>query len=111
MSRASGLLVATLTPFDSAGRVDLGVVRAHSQWLVESGIQGLCPCGTTGEWLYLSVGEKARIIQAVVTMAGRQRNSRCSRCAPTGDFVRSFNSGKCRRKWRFPDSYLLPRWR
>ena len=72
MSRASGLLVATLTPFDSAGRVDLGVVRAHSQWLVESGIQGLCPCGTTGEWLYLSVGEKARIIQAVVNaVAGR----------------------------------------
>src|SRR5262245_46700169 len=59
----SGLFVATLTPFDSNNRLDPGVIRAHTQFLIEGGVNGLSPCGTTGEFLYLSIGEKARIIE------------------------------------------------
>lgn len=61
-----GCYVATLTPFDSNDTLDAGVVRAHAQWLVDQGAEGLCPAGTTGEFLYLSEDEKQRVVKATV---------------------------------------------
>jgi 4-hydroxy-tetrahydrodipicolinate synthase len=46
--------------------VDLGAVHAHAQWLVEQGVEGICPVGTTGEFLYLAQQEKIRIVEIVV---------------------------------------------
>jgi dihydrodipicolinate synthase/N-acetylneuraminate lyase len=70
--RFRGCYVATLTPFDAADRLDEGVARAHAQWLVEKGVQGLCPAGTTGEFLYLNHDEKRRIVAAMVeAVSGR----------------------------------------
>ncbi|HLJ57635.1 MAG TPA: dihydrodipicolinate synthase family protein [Chthonomonadaceae bacterium] len=67
-----GCCVATLTPFDASDRVDAGVVAAHAAWLVEHGVQGLCPAGTTGEFLYLSAEEKLRVVTETVRgAAGR----------------------------------------
>jgi len=67
-----GCFVATLTPFDAVDRLDEGVLRAHVEWLVEHGVQGLCPAGTTGEFLYLSLDEKRRIVaETVKAAAGR----------------------------------------
>src|SRR5260221_539419 len=68
--RFQGCYVATLTPFDTADRLDTGVVRAHAQWLVENGAQGLCPTGTTGEFLYLSEEEKRQVVAATVEAVG-----------------------------------------
>jgi 4-hydroxy-tetrahydrodipicolinate synthase len=68
----SGCYVATLTPFDAADRLDEGVLRAHVEWLVEHGAQGLCPAGTTGEFLYLSADEKQRIVRETVRAAAGQ---------------------------------------
>jgi 4-hydroxy-tetrahydrodipicolinate synthase len=65
-AKFQGCYVATLTPFDGTDRLDTGVVSAHAQWLVEHGIQGLCPAGTTGEFLYLTDDEKRRLIKATV---------------------------------------------
>ncbi|HZT42329.1 MAG TPA: dihydrodipicolinate synthase family protein [Chthonomonadaceae bacterium] len=67
-----GCYVATLTPFDSADRLDEGVVRSHAQWLIENGIQGLCPAGTTGEFLYLTGEEKRRLVAATVEATRRR---------------------------------------
>ncbi len=64
-----GCYVATLTPLDATDRLDEGALRAHVQWLVENGVQGLCPAGTTGEFLYLSLEEKRRIVQETVRAA------------------------------------------
>ena len=61
-----GCYVATLSPFDAADSVDYGVVRAHSSWLVENGIEGLCPAGSTGEFLYLSDEEKRGVVSATL---------------------------------------------
>src|SRR5579871_3313602 len=65
-SRFKGCYVATLTPFDAIDRLDEGVVRAHTQWLVERGVDGLCPAGTTGEFLYLTAAEKQQVVAATV---------------------------------------------
>jgi 4-hydroxy-tetrahydrodipicolinate synthase len=69
-ARFHGCYVATLTPFDSASRLDTGAARAHIQWLVENGVEGLCPAGTTGEFLYLTHAEKRSIVAATVEAAG-----------------------------------------
>jgi 4-hydroxy-tetrahydrodipicolinate synthase len=69
MTVFSGLYSATLTPFDESGQLDLGVVREHTQWLIEQGVEGLCPCGTTGEFLFLSQAEKIALNGATVQAA------------------------------------------
>src|SRR5205823_4936361 len=69
MSDFAGLHVATLTPFDESDRLDFSVVRAHTDFLVRAGVAGVCPAGTTGEMLYLTVGEKVRLIEETVAAA------------------------------------------
>jgi 4-hydroxy-tetrahydrodipicolinate synthase/2-dehydro-3-deoxy-phosphogluconate/2-dehydro-3-deoxy-6-phosphogalactonate aldolase len=65
-----GLFVATLTPFDAADRLNFAAVRRHVEFLIEGGVAGLCPAGTTGEMLYLSTGEKVRLIEEAIRAAG-----------------------------------------
>ena len=67
--RFTGCYVATLTPFQNNGAVDTGVAREHANWLVENGVAGLCPTGTTGEFLFLSDDEKRAVITATVAGA------------------------------------------
>lgn len=71
-NRFSGCYAATVTPFDEDNQLNVAMVRRHVDWLIENGIAGLCPAGTTGEFLYLSQEEKIRLI-AETTEAGRGR--------------------------------------
>lgn len=64
-----GCYVATLTPFDRSDRVDTGAARAHAEWLIEGGVEGLCPAGTTGEFLYLTQAEKRSLTDCAVRAA------------------------------------------
>ncbi len=64
-----GCYTATLTPFDAQGKLDAGAAKCHAQWLIANGIAGLCPAGTTGEFLYLSEPEKREIVAATVAGA------------------------------------------
>jgi dihydrodipicolinate synthase/N-acetylneuraminate lyase len=64
-----GCYVATLTPFTRANKVDIGVIKAHTQWLIGNGVDGLSPAGTTGEFLYLTNPERRTIVSATVEAA------------------------------------------
>ncbi len=70
--RFHGCYVATLTPFDKSDRLDLGAAKAHAEWLANNGAEGLCPAGTTGEFLYLTEAEKTALIAATVQAVGRR---------------------------------------
>ena len=70
LGKFQGCYTATLTPFDAGGKLDAGVGKAHAQWLIENGMDGLCPAGTTGEFLYLSESEKRAVVAATVEAAG-----------------------------------------
>ncbi len=59
------LIVATLTPFTRAGRVDLEALRDHVQFLVAEGVDGIAPTGTSGEFLYLNPKEKLLVHRTV----------------------------------------------
>jgi 4-hydroxy-tetrahydrodipicolinate synthase len=63
----SAVVVALLTPYErGGGGVDAGALRAHVDWLVEAGVDGLMPCGTTGEGPLLADDEVAGVVRATV---------------------------------------------
>lgn len=64
------VVVALLTPFSADGRVDLAAVRDHIEFLVEEGVDGIMPAGTTGEGPLLSDDEIESLVGAVAEAAG-----------------------------------------
>src|SRR5919206_2375534 len=63
------VVVALLTPYDETGAPDRGALRAHVDLLVEAGVDGLMPCGTTGEGPLLADDEVAAVVRATVVAA------------------------------------------
>ncbi len=65
-----GCGTALVTPFTSDGSIDERALRSLVQWQVESGIDFLVPCGTTGETPTLTHDEWLRVIRITVEVAG-----------------------------------------
>src|SRR5439155_23664833 len=67
-----GCGTALITPFKQDGSIDEAALRNLVAWQVESGIDFLVPCGTTGETPTLSHDEWRRVIEITVeVVAGR----------------------------------------
>jgi 4-hydroxy-tetrahydrodipicolinate synthase len=67
-----GCGTALVTPFRRGGAIDEAALQSLVNWQIESGIDFLIPCGTTGEAATLSEAEWLRVIEVVVeTTAGR----------------------------------------
>jgi 4-hydroxy-tetrahydrodipicolinate synthase len=66
--RLSGSFVALVTPFTD-GEVDYETLAGLIEFQIESGTQGLVPCGTTGESPTLSHAEQGRVTSFVVERA------------------------------------------
>jgi len=64
-----GAIVATVTPFRN-GKVDRAALRKLVRFQIESGTDGIVPCGTTGESATLSFEEHERVIDTVIDAAG-----------------------------------------
>ena len=80
-----GALTALVTPFDGDGRIDETAWRRLVRWQVLAGIDGVVPCGTTGEAPTLSPDERDRLIAiAVETVAERPSRDRVAVVAGTG---------------------------
>lgn len=67
----SGVITALVTPFRN-DRVDEEALRRLVNDQIESGIDGLVPCGTTGESATLDVDEHLRVIKIVVEEAAKR---------------------------------------
>ena len=63
------IIPALLTPFRPDGSVDRDALRAHVGWLVDHGVDGIMPCGTTGETALLTDDEVIEVVEAVVAGA------------------------------------------
>jgi len=68
-SSLSGVFAATLTPYDPGGSVSYDTAGKLASFLFKSGISGVCPAGTTGEFPMLTRDEKAGL-NAVSAAAG-----------------------------------------
>jgi len=60
-----GAFTALVTPFKN-GAVDEEAYRAFIEWQIEQGIDGVVPCGTTGEAATLSHAEQGQVIRICV---------------------------------------------
>ena len=74
-----GSFVALITPFRD-GEVDEGQLRKLVDFQIESGTNGLVPCGTTGEAATMTEEEQFRVIEVVIDQA----NGRVPIVAGTG---------------------------
>lgn len=63
-SEMHGLIVATLTPFDKSGELNLAQVRPFTDRLIGLGVEGLFACGTTGESSSLTTAERKAVTEA-----------------------------------------------
>lgn len=70
-----GAFTALVTPFTTDGALDEAAFRRLVRWQILAGIDGLVPCGTTGESPTLSADERDRLIAITVEVA----NERASR--------------------------------
>jgi len=58
-----------MVPLDDRGRIHEDELRRYVDWLVERGVHGLYPNGSTGEFVRFSPSERRRIIEIVCQQA------------------------------------------
>jgi 4-hydroxy-tetrahydrodipicolinate synthase len=92
--RFTGTYPALVTPFRD-GELDEEALRALVERLVEGGVDGLVPCGTTGESVTLSDAEQRRVIANVVEQArGRVPVVAGAGCASTRQTIERARSAR-----------------
>ena len=81
----AGALTALVTPFTPDGALDEAAFRRLVSWQILSRIDGLVPCGTTGEAPTLGQAERERLVEITVEVAAsRPSHHRVTIVAGTG---------------------------
>jgi 4-hydroxy-tetrahydrodipicolinate synthase len=66
MFKPEGVYVAMLTPFTENGSIHEAEMRRIIDFLCESGVHGLFPVSTVGEYIHMTQEEKVRLMKIVV---------------------------------------------
>lgn len=69
MTRFHGILAATVTPFTADDRVDEPATRRLVDSLIEAGVHGLIPTGSTGEFPTMTLDERQRVVEITIEAA------------------------------------------
>jgi 4-hydroxy-tetrahydrodipicolinate synthase len=72
MSDLHGVFPYLVSPTDSAGRILTDVLGHLASDLIASGVHGLTPLGSTGEFAYLSREQRATVVQATIEAAAKR---------------------------------------
>jgi 4-hydroxy-tetrahydrodipicolinate synthase len=64
-----GVLTPHVVPLDARGEINEKELRRYVDWLIEKGVHGLYPNGSTGEFIRFSAEERRRIIAIVCDQA------------------------------------------
>jgi 4-hydroxy-tetrahydrodipicolinate synthase len=67
--KLQGVLPALVTPFDAAGQIDFAALGAHMTGLRAAGVSGWVPCGSSGEYNFMSDAERDSVLQFVKDFA------------------------------------------
>jgi 4-hydroxy-tetrahydrodipicolinate synthase len=70
MTDIRGVYVVLVTPFTKDKQVDFEGLRQNVHWLVQQGVHGLIPLGSTGEFASLEEEDKRKVIDTVVEASG-----------------------------------------
>jgi len=76
----SGVWVAAPTFFAEDGSLDLAAFENHLEFVLEAGVDGLVPCGTTGEGSTLSQKERKLLIEAAVKISSQFKKEVLAGC-------------------------------
>src|SRR3954447_16434796 len=71
-AKLSGVFTPTLVPLDAQGQINETELRRFISWLIDHGVHGLYPNGSTGEFTRLTAEERRRVVQ-IVTHEARGR--------------------------------------
>lgn len=61
-ARLTGIFTPNIVPLDAEGRIHERELRRYTRWLIERGVHGLYPNGSTGEFLRFLPDERRRIV-------------------------------------------------
>ena len=61
-----GVLPALITPFTEENKINKEGLKQNIRFLIENGVSGIVPCGTTGESATLSMKEHEKVIEIAV---------------------------------------------
>ncbi len=64
-SRLTGIFTPNLVPLTGDGSINESELRRYVDWLIERGVHGLYPNGSTGEFTRFSVEERKRIVEII----------------------------------------------
>jgi len=64
-SKLSGIFTPNLVPYDSRGEINEPELRRYIDWLIEKGVHGLYPNGSTGEFTRFTPEERKRIVAII----------------------------------------------
>jgi len=65
-----GIFVPNIVPLDEQGRIDEDELRRAVDWLIDRGVHGIYPNGSTSEFTRFSAEERRRINQIVCSQVG-----------------------------------------
>lgn len=68
-TKLQGIFTPNLVPFDNRGNVNEGELRRYVDWLIERGVHGLYPNGSTGEFTRFTPEERRHIVTIIADQA------------------------------------------
>lgn len=63
--RLRGIFTPNLVPYDADGGINEPELRRYVDWLIERGVHGLYPNGSTGEFTRFTPEERQRIVAII----------------------------------------------
>jgi 4-hydroxy-tetrahydrodipicolinate synthase len=63
--KLQGVMPALVTPFDTAGQIDFAALGVHMTNLRAAGVTGWVPCGSSGEYNFMSDDERDAVLRFV----------------------------------------------
>jgi dihydrodipicolinate synthase/N-acetylneuraminate lyase len=64
-----GIFVPNMVPLDAEQKINEGELRRYIEWLISSGVHGLYPNGSTGEFTRFTPDERGQIVSIVCDQA------------------------------------------
>jgi 4-hydroxy-tetrahydrodipicolinate synthase len=69
LAKLEGIFTPTLVPLDDRGQINEAELRRFISWLIDHGVHGVYPNGSTGEFTRFTVEERRRITRIVADEA------------------------------------------
>src|SRR6516162_3460257 len=68
-SKITGILTPHMVPLDPSGHINEAELRRYVDWLIQQGVHGLYPNGSTGEFVRFTPEERRQIVKIVCEQA------------------------------------------